>query len=270
MLPAGKRRLEEGVEAPPCATRVSGRDLRALEPALSPAFEDALYFPSEGSVDNRALVLALLHSLKIRGVEVTSRAEVEEVLVAGSRVSGVRIREKTIRADIVINCAGAWAGNIRGPFPRARVRPIKGQMLLLDRGGSSTLGPQLTVYSHLAYTVPRSDGRVIVGTTVEDRGFDKQVEASQVSRLLEGALKLCPSLASARFVEAWAGLRPLGDEIPPRVGPEGPDGYFVAVGHYRNGILLAPWTARQIVDQIHGRESPLQQLGLSSSSSTGS
>ena len=126
-------------------------------------------------------------------------------------------------------------------------------MLLLDRGRSSKLGPQCPVYSHLAYVVPRSDGRVIVGTTVEDRGFDKEVEAGAVCRLLEGALKLCPGLSAARFAEAWAGLRPLGEGSLPRVGPEGPEGYFVAVGHYRNSILLAPWTTRRLVDQIQRR-----------------
>jgi glycine oxidase len=250
---------EESAETPEGAAKIEHHELHELEVCLSPAFHQAFYYPREGSVDNRALASALLLSSKRRGVEVVSRTEVSEVLVSSGRVCGVMTPEKSFGADIVINCAGAWAGNVHVPFTQTKVKPIKGQMLLLDRGRSSKQGPRLAVYSHSAYVVPRSDGRVIVGTTVEDRGFDKVVEAGAVSKLIEGALRLCPSLSTARFVEAWAGLRPLGEGSLPRVGPEGPEGYFVAVGHYRNGILLAPWTARRLVDQIQGRRASCAQ-----------
>jgi glycine/D-amino acid oxidase-like deaminating enzyme len=95
---------------------------------------------------------------------------------------------------------------------------------------------------------------VIVGTTVEEKGFDKTVEAAAVAGLIRGAVEICPALGAARFVEAWAGLRPRGPEEEPRIGPAGPEGYFLAVGHYRNGILLAPWTAEVLARAVAGRQ----------------
>jgi len=184
-----------------------------------------------------------------------ARSRVEEVLTTSGAVRGVRTTQGEIAADVVINCAGAWAGEIRVPGAEVKVRPIKGQMLALEvpEAAPASGRPRLTLYSHHAYVVPRSDGRIIVGTTVEDRGFDKTVEAGAVARLVAGATKLCPALSSARFLEAWAGLRPLGEDELPRIGPAGPRGYFLAVGHYRNGILLTPLTAKLLADSVAGR-----------------
>ncbi len=243
---------DETRPVPDFAIRVEGAALRALEPSLSCEVREALYFADEGSVDNRALVAAVLASARLRRVEVLSYTEAERVVTAGDRVCGVSCRgaSSPLGAELVVNCAGAWAGDVSVPGGEVRVRPVKGQMLCLDAGQLGTRGPLRTVYSHHAYLVPRGDGRVIVGTTVEDRGYDKTVEAGAVSKLIEGAVKLCPALASARLVEVWAGLRPRGEDAAPRIGPVGPGGYFVAVGHYRNGILLAPWTARRLRERI--------------------
>ena len=134
---------------------------------------------------------------------------------------------------------------------KTNVRPIKGQMLALDQSAAD-VGVEHTVYSHLAYIVPRSDGRVVVGTTVEDRGFDKSVDDDAVDRLRAGASHMAPSLATAPLVESWAGLRPRGPGETPTIGPRGHDGYFVAVGHYRNGILLTPLTAELIAGSVLG------------------
>jgi glycine oxidase len=236
-----------------------GQEIRDLEPALSGRFEEALFFPGEGSIDNRALVKAVLVSARSRGVKIMRQASVDEILTAGDAVCGVRTGREKLGADVVVNCAGAWAGQLRVPGADVHVRPIKGQMLLLDRGGASrsqnatAAGPALPLYSHEGYVVPRSDGRVVIGTTVEDRGYDKRVEAGAVAGLIEKAISLCPSLATARFVEAWAGLRPRGESDLPTLGPAGPRGYFLAVGHYRNGILLTPLSTQIVADRIAGR-----------------
>jgi len=254
--------LAEG-EEPPHATnearRIRGREIQAIEPALSDQVRDALYFAEEGSVDNRAVVRALLAACRARGVKILAETTAESVLLDGNHVRGVSTRDAALDADVVINCAGAWAGQIRVPGAPLRTRPIKGQMLCLDASKlkgdapARTL-PARTIYSHDAYIVPRTDGRIIVGTTVEDRGFDKTIEPWAIAKLLDSAVKLCPALAALPLAETWAGLRPLGDDTAPRIEQVGPEGYFIAIGHYRNGILLAPLTARLLADRVSGRE----------------
>ena len=239
--------------------RVNGDEARSAEPGLSPDVEAALIFDEDGSVDNRALVRALAASCRSRGVEIRCPAAVTEVITDAGRVRGVRVQGRELSADAVINCAGAWAGSIRVPGGEVVTRPIKGQMVAVDTRRAQGSWPRRVIYSHEAYLVPRSDGRVVIGTTVEDRGFDKSVEPSAVARLLAGATRLWPSIARAPVAESWAGLRPLGVTELPRIGAHGPEGYFVAVGHYRNGILLAPLTARVLAARILRREvvSPL-------------
>ncbi|HVR74031.1 MAG TPA: glycine oxidase ThiO [Planctomycetota bacterium] len=257
LSPIEEARMAESL--PDGARRVTGADLRTFEPALGHHVEAALYFPEDGSVDNRALVTALLASAKMRGVCIKSRSNAEEVLAPDGAVLGVRARSEAegdhvIECEVAVNCAGAWAAEPRVPGVETRMRPVKGQMLLLELPRSGPPGPRFTIHSHEAYVVPRTNGRVIVGTTVEDRGFDKTVEAGAVRALLDGAIRLVPSLATARLADAWAGLRPLGAGVLPSLGPVGPAGYYLAVGHYRNGILLAPLTALVLSEMIAGRE----------------
>jgi glycine oxidase len=173
------------------------------------------------------------------------------VLVEKDRVSGVRTLSGDFNSPIVINSAGSWASEIGG-VERVEIRPIKGQMLLLDCGKNEKEIPRHTIYAHNAYLVPRADGRLIVGTTVEDKGFDKEIEQEAVEGLHQSAAGLFPFLGEMTVVEAWAGLRPLGEQDIPTIGPLSPEGYYTAVGHYRNGILLTPLTqellARKILD----------------------
>ena len=249
--------LEDEVEepVPEGATLLTGRDLRLAEPALDARFQAGVIFTGDGSVDNRALVEALVSSCRRRGVEILEGTAIEEVIVERGRVAGVRTPAGTFGVEIAVNCAGAWASGLRVPGVEAAIRPVKGQMLVLDATGCPAAGPRHTIARGRAYVVPRSDGRVVVGTTVEEKGFDKTVEAAAIAHLIQGAIDLCPPLGLARFVEAWAGLRPLGADEMPVVGPAGPDGYFLAVGHYRNGILLAPWTANILAEAVAGRRS---------------
>lgn len=247
-------------EAPPGSERISGPELRRLEPALRDDVAEAFFFPSEGSIDNRALARALRVSFEARGGVTLPETRAEELLHEGGRTLGVRARERRLEADIVVNCAGAWASQWSTGAVDSGVEPVKGQMLALDvqRGGGlpDATAPRHTIYSHLTYVVPRSDGRIIIGTTVEDRGFDKSLEAWAVQRLLTGALELCPGLRDAVFLEAWAGLRPRGPTPLPTLSAAGPEGFYLAVGHFRNGILLTPWTAARMLEVIGGVDGP--------------
>jgi glycine oxidase len=225
-------------------------ELRELEPGLDPAIERAIFHEGEGSVDNRALVDALREACARRGVDVRVGVRVMRVLEGTSRVRGVATEGGEVAAPIVVNAAGAWAGLVPGPGAPLAVRPIKGQMLRLDRSAIPGARLEHTVYCHAAYVVPRTDGRVVVGTTVEDCGYDKTVDDGAIERLRQGAVRLVPGLAAAPVRETWAGLRPKGPTEAPIVGRWGIDGYFVAVGHYRNGILLAPWTAEEIARSV--------------------
>ena len=244
----------DATTAPPDgAELLSGSRLREAEPALNANIQDALLFPHDGSIDNRLLVRALLQACHYHGVTVLPEHAAEEVILTAGRVRGVRVGEQEFSADVVINCCGAWASQLPVPGSELAVRPIKGQMLRLRRDDNVESGPRRPIFGS-SYVVPRRGGDVIVGTTVEDRGFDTRVEAGAIARLLEATLRLCPRLSAARFVDAWAGLRPKAACELPTVGPLGPPGHYVAAGHYRNGILFAPLTAQALTDQIEQRQ----------------
>ena len=244
---AGGENTQEG-------TWLSTAQLAELEPSLRS--QSARWHPGQGSVDNRALARALWRSCEHRGVSLLVDTAVERVVTQGDRVTGVVAGGRVFATECAINTAGAWASEIRVDNLCARVGPVKGQMLSIDQ---SSLSPaqwlRHVVYSPRAYIVPRSDGRVVVGTTVEDCGFDKSVDPGTIDELLGNARDLVPPLAKCPLVETWAGLRPArldtsDEEAGPQLGALGPSGHFVAVGHYRNGILLAPITARIIADTI--------------------
>ncbi len=147
----------------------------------------------------------------------------------------------------MINCAGAWAGGIA---PRQfATKPVKGQMLALV--GTSL---QHVVRAPGIYFVPRSDGRLVVGSTLEDVGFDKRIATDTIQRLHHAAIALIPALQSAKLHEAWAGLRPGTPDESPILGETSIQGYFVATGHYRDGILLSPITAKLMAQLISGEK----------------
>jgi glycine oxidase len=227
--------------------------LAELEPALEilnnsePRFT-ALYI-KERSVDPRHLTNAASAAARHRGVDFSSGDQVLAVKQADGKASGVRTNKTQFAAAMVVNCAGAWAGQI-GPhsFP---TRPVKGQMLYVAM-------PQKEMVRHVVrtpdvYLVPRSDGRMLIGTTVEEAGFDKQTVPETILKLRKAALDLVPKLADARILEAWAGLRPGTPDGLPILGATPTPGYFVATGHFRDGILLAPVTAGVMSQLISGR-----------------
>ena len=205
------------------------------------------FFLNERSVDPRALSSAALKAAKHREVDIASGTAVTSVLVEGGRVSGAVTEKTTYHAPAVVNCAGAWARQIPpADFP---TRPVKGQML-------SVVGAPVqlrhVIRSPEVYLVPRSDGRILVGATVEEAGYDKRTVSTTIQRMHRAAIEMIPGLAKGRVLEAWAGLRPGTPDDLPILGATGIPGYFVATGHFRDGILLAPVTARLMAQVITG------------------
>lgn len=211
---------------------------------LGPAFS-----VKERSVDPRALTAAALKTAKNRGVDFSSGDPVTVVNLSDDHVCGVTTTKTSFLAEKVVNCAGAWSGQI-GPhaFP---TRPVKGQMLCLAMPSRNLL--KHVIRSPKAYLIPRSDGRLLVGATVEEAGFDKRTVPDTIQKLHRAALELVPKLADAKILEDWAGLRPGTPDGLPIVGATATPGYYVATGHFRDGILLAPITASTISAVIEER-----------------
>jgi len=218
--------------------------LHELEPALAEPDRPALYL-KERSVDPRALAAAALQAAKHRQVDIACGTPVEEVLLSDGRVSGVATNRSHYCAPVVVNCAGAWAGSF--PPHRFPTRPVKGQMLMV----AGVKPVRHVIRSPEVYLVPRSDGRTLIGTTVEEAGYDKRTDPNVIHRLHQEAIRMVPALAQARVLEAWAGLRPGTPDDLPILGATDTPGYFVAAGHFRDGILLAPITAHLVAELIN-------------------
>jgi glycine oxidase len=252
------------------ATKLSGK-LSASTPL----------FLKERSVDPRHLTIAAIAAAKHRGIDFSSGDHVLAVEIANGKAVGVRTNKTRFDGGIVVNCAGAWASQIEvhasgvtgassaqtvddserfvpprfasASFVPAPTRPVKGQMLCVAM-------PQKELVRHVirtpdVYLIPRSDGRLLIGATQEEAGFDKQTVPDTIQKLRQAALGLVPKLAEARFLDAWAGLRPGTPDDLPILGTTETAGYFVATGHFRDGILLTPITAR-LMGQVIAGETP--------------
>ena len=234
------------------ATFVASHLLTALtdvEPALAPSQLPVLSL-KERSVDPRAVTAAAWKSARSREIDFSSGDEVTAVTITDGRASGVKTTKTQFHGAKVVNCAGAWSGQI-GPhaFP---TRPVKGQMLCLAMPSRNLL--MHVVRSPDVYLIPRSDGRLLVGATVEEAGFDKRTDADTIQRLHRAAVDLVPGLHNAHFLDNWAGLRPGTPDALPILGETKTAGYYVATGHFRDGILLAPITAEVMAAVIEGRK----------------
>lgn len=230
--------------------RLTPEETLKLEPALSPEIRGGLFFARMHQVENRRLVRALAVVLARRGAACVAGAPVTKLTVKKNRVTGVETPRGRFHAGMVINAAGCWARTI-GDDPAAAppVKPVRGQMLALEVGTTAPF--RHVIHGPGGYLVPRGDGRLLVGATVEKAGFDTRVTAAGIAGLLNHALRLAPSLDAAPIVETWAGLRPMSKDGKPILGPAAVDGLILATGHYRTGILLAPVTAQLIAEYIH-------------------
>ena len=227
------------------------RRCRELEPGLTPSFAGGVHAPGEAAIDPRALTAALTAALAAEGAEVRTGVEVEEALIEGGRLAGVRTGGGELRAAVLVLAAGAWSGRVEWLPEDARppVRPVKGQIVEL-RSLDGVAPCERIVASERVYLVPRADGRLVAGATVEERGFDTAVTAGGVHELLREAYRLLPDVAEMELVEAMAGLRPGTPDNLPLVGPGALDGLILATGHYRNGILLAPLTGDAVAELL--------------------
>jgi glycine oxidase len=225
--------------------------LRTLEPALAATSLNAS-FSAESFVEPRSLVAALMAWAKREGVTVYGGSEVLAVPLANGAATGVTTQQTAFHAGVVVNCAGAWAGAV-SPVP-IPVRPVKGHMLNLLPACSPAIRHVIRDHDRDVYLVPRRDGRISVGSTVEEAGFNKEVDPATIQRLHQAAADLVPALGEARIHEAWTGLRPGTPDSLPIMGATSIKNYFVSTGHYRNGILLAPVCAQVMSELIRGRD----------------
>jgi glycine oxidase len=215
---------------------------RALEPGLSPRIAGAIAAPGEAQVDSAAVVAALARAFENAG------GSIVKCSVSAVETGAVATDAGTVRAGAVVLAAGAWSAQLAP----VRVRPVKGQLLhLRSRPGADLLARRM-ISTPRCYVVPRGDGRVVVGATVEEKGFDTSVDAGAIHRLLEAAWEVLPDVWELEFVKAIAGLRPGTHDNEPLIGRSGTEGVIYATGHYRNGILLAPLTAQRVVEALSG------------------
>ena len=222
-------------------------EARELEPALSPEVEAAAVRPEEASIDNRALTHAVLEAARKSGAEIFPGHGVEAIWREQGRCAGLKLDNENVSAKWAIIAAGCFSANIEGVAAYAPVRPAKGQIVSLR---ADELKIERVLWSEKVYLVPRNDGRILAGSTVEYVGFDERVTAGGVEKILSDAIELAPGLADARIEETWAGLRPDSPDHLPILGPTNLDGLLVATGHFRSGVLLTPVTARLMREWI--------------------
>jgi glycine oxidase len=232
-----------GLKAEP----LRAEDARALEPSLSEDLEAAVLRPDEASVDNRALTQAVLEAARRSGVQFFPGSSVNAIWRVGGKCAGLNLNNEKIAAQWTVIAAGCFSASIEGVASYAPVRPAKGQMIALR---TDDLKIERVLWSEKIYLVPRNDGRILAGATVEYTGFEKGVTAGGIEKILAGAIELSPGLAAARVEETWAGLRPDSPDHLPILGPTDIDGLLIATGHFRGGILLTPITARLVTDWV--------------------
>ena len=223
--------------------------LRRLAPAVTEAAVGAIYVPDH-QVENRRLMAGLEAALRSLGVEMIEETAVDGLIIERDRVRGVLSGARRLGSGVVVIAAGCWSGALLEPLGlKVETTPARGQMVALRGEG---LPIDHVLHSQKCYVIPRFDGRILVGATVEYVGFQRGITAGGISSLLAAAIELAPVLRDCEIVETWSGLRPDTSDHQPILGPSGIDGLLLATGHFRNGILLAPVTADLIAAAVSG------------------
>ncbi len=233
--------------------QVGARETRTIEPALTDEVAGALWMPEVAQVRNPRLVKALAGMLTKIGVDVRRETEVRGLRMAAGAATGVAAAQETVHADAVVVATGAWSTGLLGGLPNEpQVEPVRGQMILFQ-GRPGLLGRIVLGGGH--YVIPRRDGRILAGSTLERVGYDKSTTPDAQQELRRAAVELVPGLAGLELEHHWAGLRPGSPNGVPYIGRH-PDvaGLFVNAGHYRNGVVLGLASARLLADLVLGRE----------------
>lgn len=231
---------------------------RDVEPTASPEARLGAFFPDDGQVDPPRLLRAILARLaREQRMSLRSGTTVRSLALRSGACEGVHLDDALLEADATVLAAGSFSALVPGaPEAALRVRPIRGQMAELEERLPQT---STIVFGDSAYVVPRGDGRIVCGSTMEDVGFARAVTVAGVTKLLGGALRAVPSLEEAEVVRTWCAFRPyvpaqearsLHDAAPPLIGRSDVPGLFLATGHHRNGILLAKLTAEAVASAI--------------------
>lgn len=236
-----------GIEVESLST---AEDILKLEPHVSPSVRCGVFYPNDWQVENRKLVTALRRYAELNGIRLIEDTAVSELSFESGRVLGALTANGEMAAATTIVTAGAWTSQLWDSKLKfaGQVKPVRGQMIGFQAPERLL---NCVIYGPRGYIVPRADGRLLVGATVEDAGFRKEVTADAVAELRAAAAQIAPVVAGFDIKEAWAGLRPCASDELPVIGRlSGVDGLMVATGHYRNGILLAPITAEIVADKI--------------------
>ncbi|HMJ07589.1 MAG TPA: glycine oxidase ThiO, partial [Pyrinomonadaceae bacterium] len=248
------RRFEWQARAATGVCRLSRAEILALEPCVSPAVMDGLFFPNDWQVENRKLLAALRRYADLNGISIIENCRIDRLMVTNGRVSGAVAGDGNMTAEHTVLATGAWTSLIEigeRPFP-VRVEPVKGQMICFAARPGML---KKVIFGPNGYLVPRKDGRILAGATVEHAGFDKEVNAETIASLHSAALEIAPALRNFKIVDSWAGLRPMVSDGLPVIGDvSGITGLHVATAHFRNGILLAPLTAAIVASAVTGDE----------------
>jgi len=234
---------------------LEGDDVHRLEPALAPNIRHAIFVKGDHWLNNQRLVLAYAQAAAAAGVELKTGCNVSRLVVEAGKVRGLVTEGERVEGDAILLAAGAWSGELMAALGASlRIEPRRGQMIALAH-----VPPVVTYCVHgEVYMAPRPSGELLLGATVERAGFQRAVTAEGISSLLRGAIELVPSLRDLPIARTWCGFRPWAPDSLPVLGPwPGIEGLFVATGHFRNGILLAPITARLMTEWITGKEPSL-------------
>ena len=233
-------------------------EARKLEPVIGREARAAALLPDECSVQPRALTGAVLAAAASARVELCPGVEVVSLAVDAKKCMGAKASSGEIfSAAQVVLAAGCWSSQIPEAAPYAPTIPVRGQMAALRHSGTPI---RHVLRSERGYLVPRgmeSPQTVVVGSTLENVGYEKRVTSGGIEKVLSAANELAPELEKAEIIETWSGLRPGSPDQLPILGPAEIEGLVFATGHYRNGILLAPVTAKLIGEWITGRKTSL-------------
>ncbi|MBN4079410.1 glycine oxidase ThiO [Beggiatoa alba] len=241
------------------ARPLGAAEIQSLEPALQHGYQAGLVMPDVAQIRNPLLVKALRQDLLNRGVRIAEGTEITHLLTKNDRIRGVRTEYNEVMAEHVIIACGAWSSTLLKELGQTvPVMPVRGQMILF-RAQPGLLKHIILHDGH--YVIPRGDGRILVGSTMEEVGFDKTVTDEARDDLLEVARTMVPALVKIPMERHWAGLRPGSPTGVPYIGAHPKvEGLYINAGHFRNGVVMAPASAELLADIILGRPPILEPL----------